>query len=294
MSTFYLPDHAGSGVFQTTSLGPHANWSFCDLTPCRDTVVDERSEHAGFVLAFNLKGEQQWCNRDTGRKHRLLKNHFGIYEGGTFAASNVYEEGQRSVQLGLHIRNEYYPMLFETIRQTGAIGTFNHLPKNAGIDIPPVAGRVIQDMIQCNYTNEIREYYLEAKLAELIAVLAGELTDRSQPHVQEVRLSDSDRAGLEEVKRILDTRYADAPTIPELVRPAMMNENKLKRAFKQQYGRSIHAYVIQKRMEKARELLESGQVGVSEAAHLVGYVNSSYFISRFRQTYGYNPSKLKG
>lgn len=80
----------------------------------------------------------------------------------------------------------------------------------------------------------------------------------------------------------------------ELVRSAMMNENKLKRAFKQQYGRSIHAYVIQKRMEKARELLESGQVGVSEAAQLEGYVNSSYFISRFRQTYGYNPSKLKG
>nr|WP_275446065.1 helix-turn-helix transcriptional regulator [Paenibacillus sp. ACRSA] len=72
-----------------------------------------------------------------------------------------------------------------------------------------------------------------------------------------------------------------------------MNENKLKRAFKQQYGKSIHAYVIEKRMEKARELLESGEVSVSEAAHQVGYVNTSYFISRFRQMYGINPGVLK-
>ncbi|MFE6072944.1 helix-turn-helix transcriptional regulator [Paenibacillus sp. NPDC057886] len=148
-------------------------------------------------------------------------------------------------------------------------------------------------MMECNYTNEIRAYYLEAKLTELIAVLAGELTDRPQPGTHEVRFSDSDRVGLEEVKRILDFSYADSPTIPELVRPAMMNEYKLKRAFKQLYGHSIHAYVIHKRMEKARELLESGHASVTEAAHQVGYANCSYFISRFRQTYGDNPSKLK-
>ncbi|WP_144424630.1 helix-turn-helix domain-containing protein [Paenibacillus xylanivorans] len=39
--------------------------------------------------------------------------------------------------------------------------------------------------------------------------------------------------------------------------------------------------------------MASGQFSVTEAAHQVGYANCSYFISRFRQTYGYNPSKLK-
>ncbi|MDR6722576.1 AraC-like DNA-binding protein [Paenibacillus amylolyticus] len=46
-------------------------------------------------------------------------------------------------------------------------------------------------------------------------------------------------------------------------------------------------------MEKACELLDSGEVGVAEAAHQVGYVNTSYFISRFRQMYGNNLGSLK-
>ncbi|RAW15535.1 hypothetical protein DC345_12645 [Paenibacillus taichungensis] len=106
-------------------------------------------------------------------------------------------------------------------------------------------------------------------------------------------MSASDRMGLEEVKRILDSNYADSPTIQELVCPAMMNEYKLKRAFKQLYGYSIHAYIIHKRMEKAREILESGQFSVTEAVYQAGDANCSYFISRFRQTYGFNPIKLK-
>ncbi|WP_156395423.1 hypothetical protein [Paenibacillus sp. Root52] len=34
-------------------------------------------------------------------------------------------------------------------------------------------------------------------------------------------LTNNGSFGLEEVKRILDTSHADAPTIPELVRPAI-------------------------------------------------------------------------
>lgn len=293
MTTFDVPEHVGSGLFQSLRLGSHATWAWSDLTPRRNTFIDEQGEHAGVVLAFNLMGEQRWRNRDTGREHLLPENYFGIYDGGTYAATNTYEENERSLQMGFQIAPGFCPILFEKIRETGAISSFNHVSRIAGMDIPPEARRVIQDMLGCTYSEDLREHYLQAKLMELIVVLTGELTDQPQRQLREIKLSDSDRAGLKEVKRILNACYADSPTIPELVRPAMMNENKLKRAFKQQYGKSIHAYIIEKRMEKARELLESGEVSVSEAAHQVGYTNTSYFISRFRQMYGTNPGALK-
>ncbi|MCG7384947.1 AraC family transcriptional regulator [Paenibacillus sp. ACRRY] len=293
MSTFYLPEQVGKGMYQSMTLGSYATWSFCDMTPCRDIIVDEQDETRGLVLAFNLSGQQQWRNRDTGRRHVFLENSFGVFDAGPFAASNVFEKGQRVVQMGLHIHPGRYDPLLEAIRKTGAISKFNDLSPHAGMDMPTLARHVIQEMLECKYMDEIREYYLEGKLTELLAIVAGELTGRDQTALQTVKLSETDRAGLATVKRILDENYAESPTIPDLVRPAMMNEHKLKRAFKQQFGISIHAYIIQKRMEKAYELLHSGKVNVTEAAQRVGYVNSSYFISRFRQMYGYNPGILK-
>ncbi|MFE6072943.1 hypothetical protein ACFVQB_00545 [Paenibacillus sp. NPDC057886] len=97
MSTYYLPEQAGTGVYQTMQLGSQAMWSFCDLTPSRDTVVDERNEHTGLVLAFNLSGQQQWRNQNTGRLHTFKENHFQILDGGSFAVSNLYEQGQQAV-----------------------------------------------------------------------------------------------------------------------------------------------------------------------------------------------------
>lgn len=92
--------------------------------------------------------------------------------------------------------------------------------------------------------------------------------------------------------KILSTRYAEDHSISALSRAIHLNEFKLKRGFKQRYGTTVFGFLRQKRMEAAREILESSSSSVIEAANSVGYANPSHFARAFKQAYGINPSSF--
>lgn len=132
--------------------------------------------------------------------------------------------------------------------------------------------------------------YAEGKILELLA-LAVAMLDTSS-HRQGIGVSRSDCEAAEQAKLILDSRLIDPPTYPELARMACLSESKLSRVFKQVYGTTIHAYVIEHRLEWARALIEVEGMGVAQAAATVGYANPSHFSQAFKDHYGVSPSGI--
>ena len=60
------------------------------------------------------------------------------------------------------------------------------------------------------------------------------------------------------------------------------------------YGRdSYEQYIKNLRMEKARELLTSTNMKISEICERVGYSNLSYFCRSFRNEYGMTPEQYR-
>ena len=67
----------------------------------------------------------------------------------------------------------------------------------------------------------------------------------------------------------------------------------LSRVFRQEFGVSIHDYVLESRMTLARELLLRTHLRVYEIARNVGYDDSNYFIKVFRGFTGMTPQEYK-
>ena len=67
----------------------------------------------------------------------------------------------------------------------------------------------------------------------------------------------------------------------------------LSRVFRQEFGVSIHDYVLESRMTLARELLLHTHLRVYEIARNVGYDDSNYFIKVFRGFTGMTPQEYK-
>jgi len=65
-----------------------------------------------------------------------------------------------------------------------------------------------------------------------------------------------------------------------------------KRDFKKISPLSPEKWLIQKRLEKAKQQLETGTVKVSDIYLTVGFKNLSHFSTAFKETYGYAPSKV--
>ncbi len=83
-----------------------------------------------------------------------------------------------------------------------------------------------------------------------------------------------------------------ALTVESLAANAGMSPEYLRRIFGKVYGVSPRKYIISRRMEKAKELLRSGEFKLAEIAELCGFESASYFCRRFKNETGITPSEF--
>lgn len=83
----------------------------------------------------------------------------------------------------------------------------------------------------------------------------------------------------------------DMVAIAELVH---LNPNYLSRLFKLETGESLTGYLIDVRMQKAKELLMvQTELKVYEVAEQIGYQDSTYFTKLFKKMNGYTPLEYR-
>ena len=82
---------------------------------------------------------------------------------------------------------------------------------------------------------------------------------------------------------------AEPPSLEELGRKIGCSHFYLSRIFSTETGQTITQYLRRLRMEKAAELLRSGEYNVTEAALEVGYASPSHFSQAFHEAFGCCP-----
>ncbi len=82
--------------------------------------------------------------------------------------------------------------------------------------------------------------------------------------------------------------------LADLAAVAGISQYHFCRLFKQSIGVAPYQYVLQQRMEKARELLHQRQHTIVEIALLVGCKDQSRFARQFKQQFGVTPGVLRG
>ncbi len=97
---------------------------------------------------------------------------------------------------------------------------------------------------------------------------------------------------LEQAAHIMTVQMAEPPSLPKLAKMIGMNEHKLKVSFKGRYGVTVFAYLKERRLEHALELLIMGELNVYETALAVGYSNPGHFAEIFKQRYGFAPKQV--
>ncbi|MBV8213673.1 MAG: helix-turn-helix transcriptional regulator [Verrucomicrobia bacterium] len=68
-----------------------------------------------------------------------------------------------------------------------------------------------------------------------------------------------------------------------------MSPDYFTRLFKAATGKSPHQFIIDARVSKARQLLERGNISISEAAYEVGFVDQSHLTRQFKRAFGLPP-----
>jgi AraC-like DNA-binding protein len=123
-------------------------------------------------------------------------------------------------------------------------------------------------------------------LARAFGVALLRATSRTDaPRVLDPRI----RAALD----LLEERYAEPLSVDDLARTARTSRFHFSRLFREAVGKSPYRHLQETRLRHARELLDSGRMGVTEAAFSVGFNDLGRFSRAFRQAYGCSPSEVK-
>ena len=92
-------------------------------------------------------------------------------------------------------------------------------------------------------------------------------------------------------KDYIRNNYQFDITIEDIAKNANVTPNYLSFIFQKEEKLTTKRYLIKLRMEKAMELLKSGEYKVGEVSNKVGYPNQLHFSSEFKKYYGLSPLK---
>jgi AraC-like DNA-binding protein len=142
-------------------------------------------------------------------------------------------------------------------------------------------------------SDPVQNIFLQNRVTLLIERFFTRLHDKINLLEGRFNLSDDEVQRLIKVEQLLVSDFREVPpTIDEFSRIVSMSSTKLKKNFKGVYGDSIYAYYQKLRMQKARELLMTGEYNVNETAEAIGYQNTSNFILAFKKQFHISPGEV--
>lgn len=96
---------------------------------------------------------------------------------------------------------------------------------------------------------------------------------------------------LQDAKEILEHTYADPPLIENLSKKVGINSHQLKLGFKHLFGVTIRQFVIELRLQHARQLILKTKMSLGHICQTVGYTNHGHFSKLYKEKYGIGPLK---
>lgn len=168
--------------------------------------------------------------------------------------------------------------------------------KKATVDNPitlatePQIQNYIQALIHVYGTTGSNQELVEIKLLELLQLIKSQSNGSdflsfilSLPRNREKR----------RIKPFMLNNYLKNLKIEDYALLTGRSLSSFIRDFKRLYDTTPHQWLIQKRLEKAYELLTTTKLNVTETAFEVGYENLSHFIKAYKKQFGCTPSEQK-
>lgn len=103
----------------------------------------------------------------------------------------------------------------------------------------------------------------------------------------------SARADLDAVRELIDRQYAKPLTIAGLAARARLSPFHFIRAFRAAYGATPHQYLRRQRIERAKELLVTTPVSITEICDRIGFQSLGSFSFLFRRLTGETPAQFR-
>ena len=106
------------------------------------------------------------------------------------------------------------------------------------------------------------------------------------------RLHVENRKQFQQVIDFIEASLVEDIRLSELAAIAGLSKFHFSRLFKQTFNLTPHQYVVQRRIERAANMLQQGEQTILQVAHCLGFVDQSHFTRTFKKVKGVTPKQF--
>lgn len=293
-----IPDDVGNGSITctTTKRGIYLSTFRFDITKSFTLTNNIRGDFVNIWYCFG--DSVSWVSKDDKQKvHTLKEMQAFVYVTDHSTEKVFYEKGKSYYLRNIKIPLTYYwSLLNRYFTYENAIRCTDILMKGYSFkSITPKEEHIFNDLKDyTQFQNGLGYLYLESKVHELMAVFFTDIFEMNIVNVVQNRIIRQDNIdAVMKVKKIIDNSLEDTPNRDELARSVGMSPSMLGSYFSKVIGTSIHAYVVDQRLEKAASLLLESDYLVGDIANKVGYTKASNFSAAFKKKFGVLPKEYR-
>jgi AraC-like DNA-binding protein len=150
--------------------------------------------------------------------------------------------------------------------------------------------KTASEMLHQPVPESIESHYFKIKCEELLCYIFALLLQRDPVPASNIHIDDI--KAIYGIKLFLQSHLDTPPNIASLAKDAHMSEPKLRKIFRQTFGKGVFEYYQSARMQEAARLLREKRQSVSDVGYHLGFTNLSHFSRVFEQYIGMKPKKF--
>lgn len=283
---------AGILFLQQVNLG-HAKLSYLLVAMKEQAEVELIARKAGVCLVLSIRGD--WFCNSGKQEQTLLKetqcNLFcqrGMRTCCIPPANTLYGllMVEYTTEILLHTL-QTFTTLENRVTQLRNQQYFSLFPES------PFAGAVIMEAavqcVQTSYYPQPRHFHMELMNRLLHGICAQACGDPQ--HTVRFRLEEAD--ALHAARILIDQNLNRHFSVEEIARHCGLNREKLRLGFTALFGKGIYTYLLHRRLELAKGLLEGSRKPIKEIAKTAGYRNASNFNAACKKYFGLTPLQIR-
>ena len=188
------------------------------------------------------------------------------------------------------VTRQYLQQLFGDIQHpvvVSILATGENVAFETGIshEMIKTASEILHQPVPESMENQ----YSRLKCEELLYYIFALLMQREDLPTSNMHIADI--KAIYAIKLRLQSKLDKPPLIALLAREASMSEPKMRKLFKQTFGKGVFEYYQSMRMQEAARLLKEKRLSVSEVGYRLGFTNLGHFSKVFEQYLGMKPKK---
>ncbi|WP_323588569.1 helix-turn-helix transcriptional regulator [Aliarcobacter butzleri] len=267
-----------------------------NLTLKDDITVQSKSKVDGILLDFNLIGDVSYKSKIHNYGFSTSKNRTDIELIKEENTESKAKKGEIN-KISLIVKKDFLAKNLPLNKKSEYV--LNALEKNSCQELLKseatnfLTNKILNQLYHFDmYEGNLGDIFLQSKVLELLYCEFFELfKEETISKNSIVKFDEKDMQALYKAKDLI-LSFEEDFTITTLSKKVALNEFKLKTGFKKYFNTSPGNLIIEQKMLKAKQLLETGDYNVNQISQLVGYKYQQSFTATFTKYFGVNPKTV--